>query len=122
MDDNRKIDFLIQNGVDANKGISNMMDIETYNEIMDDFYNSLDEELSKINNFKNMGDMPNYAILVHALKSNARSFGFDKLGEIAYAHELASKENNITYVNEHYQELIDEALRVKQIIQTYKSL
>ena len=122
MDDNRKIDFLIQNGVDANKGISNMVDIETYNEIMDDFYNGLDEELAKINNFKNMGDMPNYAILVHALKSNARSFGFDKLGEIAYAHEMKSKENDINYVNEHYKELIDEALRVKQIIQTYKSL
>lgn len=122
MDVNRKIDFLIQNGVDANKGISNMMDIETYNEIMDDFYNGLDEELAKINNFKNMGDMPNYAILVHALKSNARSFGFDKLGEIAYAHEMKSKENDINYVNEHYKELIDEALRVKQIIQTYKSL
>ena len=122
MDGNRKIDFLIQNGVDANKGISNMMDIETYNEIMDDFYNGLDEELAKINNFKNMGDMPNYAILVHALKSNARSFGFDKLGEIAYAHEMKSKENYINYVNEHYKELIDEALRVKQIIQTYKSL
>ena len=122
MDGNRKIDFLIQNGVDANKGISNMMDIETYNEIMDDFYNGLDEELAKINNFKNMGDMPNNAILVHALKSNARSFGFDKLGEIAYAHEMKSKENDINYVNEHYKELIDEALRVKQIIQTYKSL
>lgn len=122
MDGNRKIDFLIQNGVDANKGISNMMDVETYNEIMDDFYNGLDEELAKINNFKNMGDMPNYAILVHALKSNARSFGFDKLGEIAYAHEMKSKENDINYVNEHYKELIDEALRVKQIIQTYKSL
>ena len=122
MDGNRKIDFLIQNGVDANKGISNMMDIETYNEIMDDFYNGLDEELANINNFKNMGDMPNYAILVHALKSNARSFGFDKLGEIAYAHEMKSKENDINYVNEHYKELIDEALRVKQIIQTYKSL
>ena len=122
MDGNRKIDFLIQNGVDANKGISNMMDIETYNEIMDDFYNGLDEELAKINNFKNMGDMPNYAILVHALKSNARSFGFEKLGEIAYAHEMKSKENDINYVNEHYKELIDEALRVKQIIQTYKSL
>ena len=122
MDGNRKIDFLIQNGVDANKGISNMMDIETYNEIMDDFYNGIDEELAKINNFKNMGDMPNYAILVHALKSNARSFGFDKLGEIAYAHEMKSKENDINYVNEHYKELIDEALRVKQIIQTYKSL
>ena len=122
MDGNRKIDFLIQNGVDANKGISNMMDIETYNEIMDDFYNSLDEELAKINNFKNMGDMPNYAILVHALKSNARSFGFTDLGEMAYAHELESKAGNTNYVNENYQSLVDKVNETLDIIKKYKEL
>ena len=122
MDADRKIAFLTENGVDALTGISNMMDIDTYNEIMDDFYQGIDEELQKINNFKNINDMANYSILVHALKSNARSFGFNKLGEIAYAHELASKSNDINYVNEHYNELLDEVLRVKKIIETYKSL
>ena len=117
-----KIEFLKQCGVDVETGISNMMDIETYNEILDDFYNSLDEELSKIVNFKNMGDMSNYAILVHAMKSNARSFGFLKLGEISYNHEMASKASDINYVNEHYLEFLSEVKRVKAIIEKYKSM
>ena len=122
MTDNEKIEFLIQNGVDAQSGISNMMDIETYNDILNDFYESLKEELNKIENFKNQNDMPNYAILVHALKSNARSFGFNKLGEIAYNHEMASKANDINFVNEHYSDLINEANNVYDIITKYKSL
>ena len=117
-----KLEFLKQCGVDVDAGISNMMDVETYNEIMDDFYNSLDEELEKIDNFKKMGDMPNYAILVHAMKSNARSFGFLTLGEISYNHEMASKASDINYVNLHYDEFVNEVKRVKMIIEKYKSM
>ena len=122
MNNNEKIAFLKQCGVDADTGIANMMDIETYNEIMDDFYTSIPEEISKINNFKMQNDMPNYAILVHALKSNARSFGFMKLGEIAYNHEMASKASDINYVNTHYNELISAVNEVMEIIKRYKEM
>lgn len=119
---NNKIEYLKSMGVDAETGISNMMDVETYDEMMDDFYNSLPEELSKIDNFKNMGDMTNYAILVHAMKSNARSFGFMKLGDISYAHEMASKAGDINYVNEHYNEFLEAVKSVQDIILKYKSM
>lgn len=122
MTNEENIEFLKQQGVDAETGIANMMDIETYNEIMSDFYDSLQGEMQKINNFKNALDMPNYAILVHALKSNARSFGFNKLGEIAYAHEMASKANDVNYVNEHYEELVNNVKEVYDIITKYKTL
>ncbi|HIU40141.1 MAG TPA: Hpt domain-containing protein [Candidatus Aphodocola excrementigallinarum] len=122
MDENGKITFLKNMGVDADAAITNMVDIETYNEMLDEFYNSMDEELSKIDSFKNQGDMPNYAILVHAMKSNARSFGFMKLGDICYAHELASKANDVNYVNAHYSELLNAASEVKKIIEKYKTL
>lgn len=122
MNTEEKIAFLEQNGVDAKTAIANMMDIETYNEIMDDFYQSLPEELSKIDGYKNTLDMPNYAILVHALKSNARSFGFMRLGDIAYAHEMASKAGDINYVNQHYEELLNAVKQVQDIISKYKTL
>ena len=122
MDTDRKIAFLEQYGVDARTSIENMMGIETYDEIMNDFYDSLPQELSKIDNFKNIGDMPNYAILVHALKSNARSFGFTDLGEMAYAHELESKAGNTNYVNENYQSLVDKVNETLDIIKKYKEL
>lgn len=122
MDTDRKIAFLERYGVDARTSIENMMGIETYDEIMNDFYDSLPQELSKIDNFKNIGDMPNYAILVHAMKSNARSFGFTKLGDIAYAHEMASKANDVNYVNEHYNEFLNAVKEVQEIISKYKTI
>ena len=122
MNTDEKIAFLEQNGVDAKPAIANMMDIETYDDIMNDFYQGLPEELSKIDGYKNALDMPNYAILVHALKSNSRSFGFMKLGDIAYAHEMASKAGDVNYVNEHYGELISAANEVQNIISKYKTL
>ena len=66
--------------------------------------------------------MPNYAILVHALKSNARSFGFNDLGEIAYEHEMKSKANDVNYVNEHYDELLKKINETINIIKQYKEL
>ncbi len=122
MTNEEKINFLKENDVDVETGIENMMDIETYNDILNDFYDSFKEELAKIDNFKNLSDMPNYAILVHALKSNARSFGFNRLGEIAYDHEMKSKQGDISYINEHYNELVSEANRVYDVITKYKNL
>lgn len=122
MNEENKIAFLEQHGVDARDKVENMMGIDTYDEILNDFYESLDEELSKIDNYKNMNDMPNYAILVHAMKSNARSFGFMKLGDIAYNHEMASKQGDINYVNEHYNEFLNAVKEVYEIINKYKNL
>lgn len=122
MNSEEKINFLRQNKVDVDKGLENMMDIDTYNEILNDFYENVPEDMKKIENYKNLGDMPNYAILVHALKSNARSFGFMDLGEMAYSHELESKAGNINYVNENYQSLVNKVNETLDIIKKYKEL
>lgn len=114
--------FLIQNGVDVEKGIENTMDFETYNELLLDFCNTFPEDVNKFNAYKAQGDLTNYEIIVHALKSNCRTLGFTNTGEMFYQHELASKENNMAYINEHYNELITEAKRVYSILQAYKGM
>ena len=117
-----KINFLKQNGVDVDKGIENTMDFETYNEILLDFCDTFVEEVNKFNAYKIAGDMVNYEIIVHALKSNFRTLGFMNTGEMFYQHELASKQNDINYVNEHYNELINEVNRVYAILTNYKAM
>ena len=117
-----KRNFLIQNGVDVDKGIENTMDFETYNEILLDFANTFPQDVNKFNEFKAAGDMVNYEIIVHALKSNCRTLGFMNMGEMFYQHELASKQNDINYVNEHYNELISEVQKVYNILLTYKGM
>ena len=119
--DNKR-NFLIQNGVDVDKGIENTMDFETYDELLLDFCDTFAEEVNKFNNFKLSGDMVNYEIIVHALKSNCRTLGFMSTGEMFYQHELASKQNDINYVNEHYNELINEVNRVYGILTQYKAM
>ena len=63
--------------------------------------------------------MPNYAILVHAMKSDSKYLGFTKLAELSYNHEMKSKENDINYINEHYDELMNEYNRIRSIIDEY---
>ena len=79
-------------------------------------------EVNKFNAYKNAGDMVNYEIIVHALKSNCRTLGFMSTGEMFYQHELASKQNDINYVNVHYNELINEVNRVYAILTKYKAM
>ena len=117
-----KIAFLKANGVDTDKGIENTIDFETYNEILLDFCNTFPEEVNKFNKFKAAGDMYNYEIIVHALKSNCRTLGFMDMGEMFYAHEQASKQNDINYVNEHYDELINAVKKVYDILVKYKGM
>lgn len=117
-----KIDYLRQNGVDIDTSLSNLIDIETYNELLDEFYTGLDEQYLNIKGFKDKCDMQNYSILVHAMKSNARTFGFNKLGDISYNHELKSKENDLNYVNEHFNEFESALNEVKTIINNYKKM
>lgn len=117
-----KLNFLKQNGVDTDKGIENTMDFETYNEILLEFCDSFPVEVNKFNKFKLDNDMVNYEIIVHALKSNCRTLGFMSTGEMFYQHELASKQGNSAWVNEHYNELITEVNRVYKILMTYKRM
>ncbi len=117
-----KKEFLISKGVDAETAIENMMGMDIYDEMIHDYMESLPNDFNTLINYKNTGDIANYAIQVHAMKSNARSFGFMKLGEIAYAHEMKSKENDVAFINEHFGELESAVNEVEAILEEYKNL
>ncbi len=113
--------ILIKNGVDVEKSLELFGDMNMYNESLGDFMAEINNKLYKIGHFKDSADMPNYAILVHSLKSDARYFGFTKLAEMAYEHELQSKEKNVIFVNQNYEPLINEANRIIKLVKDYLS-
>ena len=115
------VNFLISNGVDVNKSLELFGDIDTYNETVGEFLVSAKEKIAKLQKYKDDKDMPNYAIYVHSLKSDAKNFGFTKLADLAYDQELKSKEGDMFYIYEHYQELIDEVERTINIVKKYIS-
>lgn len=119
MNENQK-NYLITAGIDLNTVINYTGDLQMYHEIILEFYEGLDDQFNTIK--KSLSDLPNYAILVHALKSNARTLGLTKLADAAYAHELASKEKNATFVNENIINLENAVAEVKTLIENYKNI
>ena len=56
--------------------------------------------------FLSDGNMPDYAILVHGLKGNARTLGAEQLADMAFEHEKQSKAGNAAYVEAHFEALV----------------
>ena len=115
----RDVNLLINNGVNVKKSLELFGDMSTYDDTLGDFLQDINEKEMKIKQTKENGDMANYAILVHGLKSDAKYFGFDILANLAYNHEMASKENNMYYVTEHFDELITELDRIVHLVKQY---
>ncbi len=115
----KSIEYLKKNGVDLNKCLELFGDVETYNETLKGFHKSIDGKLKQLDAYYKEEDMPNYAIFVHSIKSDCKYFGFMKLANIAFEHEMASKDADVNFVKEHYKELTDEANKVKTIVNEY---
>lgn len=115
----KDINYLKENNVDVNKCLELFGDVETYNETIKEFRKSIDGKIEQIDKYYQDQDMANYAIYVHSLKSDCKYFGFIKLASIAYEHEMKSKANDFAYVKENYQKLMDEANKVKAIVNEY---
>lgn len=116
------INILTNNGIDVNKGLELLGDMEMYNETLNDFINESSTRIPDIKKYFEEGDMPNYAILVHAMKSDSKYLGFDKLVELSFNHEMASKDNNIEYVTNNIEELLTEADRIIAVVKEYLGL
>ena len=115
----KAVNILKNNGVNVEKSLELFGDMQTYDETLETFLNEIDEKINNIKKYKEIADMANYAILVHSLKSDAKYFGFDKLAELSYNHELESKANHIYYIYDHFDELMDELERILNIVREY---
>ena len=113
--------YLLQNGVDLNSALSFLGDMSFYNETLEAFLEENRTRVPNIEKFRIECNMPDYAILVHALKSDSKYLGFTELADIAYIHEMASKANDIDTVNARYKELIEMIDKYTTIGETYLS-
>ena len=113
------INFLKANNVDVNKSLELFGDIETYNNTIGDFLIGAKDKLPKLEMYKNNKDMTNYTIYAHSLKSDAKYFGFTRLAELAYEHEMKAKEGDFSYVYENFDILKQETNRMVEVVKKY---
>ena len=86
--------------LDRETGISYCGDEELYNEILEDFYKLIDSKSEKIEDLRSSGNIKDYVIEVHALKSTARMIGATALSEQALELEMAGKADNVDLITE----------------------
>lgn len=111
--------ILINNGVDLEKSLELFVDMETYEETLKDFLDAIDEKVASLNKNKEETDMPAYAIDVHSIKSDARYLGFNSLAQLALELELKSKENDVMFVLDNHDRLLDEVKKFVSLSKTY---
>lgn len=114
-----KEEYLKRNGVSLDDALELLGDMEMYDSTIKDFLTEIDDKWASIEEYKLNNDMENYAILVHSLKSDCKYLGFMKLAELAYNHEMASKNKDSNYVNQNFNSLEEEFIKVLGICKNY---
>ena len=117
--DNNKEEYLEKNGIDYKKGIELFGSMDMYNSMLSDWYKESNNKFEKIKLYMFKNDMSNYATLVHSLKSDSKYFGFNKLAELSYNHEIKSKANDYVYVKSNFNDLEREFIRIFNIVEKY---
>lgn len=115
----KDVNILLNNGVNVQSSLDLLGDMEMYDETLSDFLDMVDEKIGKLESFKNSNDMPNYAIEVHALKSDARYLGFLDLGDLAYDSELKAKAGDSAGVNANHPLILEKVKNMVSVASSY---
>lgn len=92
-------DSLINMGINFSHGLKYMGGSRAlYAKVLHDFRDMLSEKEEQLKSMIGKGDVYGYAIIVHALKGNARNVGADDLAEEAFELEKKSKEGQLEEV------------------------
>ena len=121
-DNMRDKNFLVSNGIDVEKSLELFGDMQMYDETLDEFLKGIQSKINDLKKYKEASDTHNYGILAHSLKSDARYLGFSTLAEVALKHEMAGKNNDVTYIYDNYDSLINETRRIVNIVSKYMGI
>ncbi len=97
-------------------------DAEFYKTLLLQFVDEADEKCKSMLTFCEQGDLDNYRIVVHALKSTSKMIGHMAFSEKAKGLEQAAKDGNKTYIEQNNKSVISECKELAEGISAiYKS-
>lgn len=118
----KDVNILTNCGIDVKKSLELFGDMNTYDSMLEDFLKEVDGKIANAKKYMDMADMQNYAIIVHSLKSDCRYFGINDLADKFYEHELAGKRNDIFFVRENFQSLVEQATKMINVLKHYMGI
>ena len=106
-----------QDQIDIYEGIENSGSAESYLSMLEMFHKLYDENVSELKKFYSEGNIDEYTIKVHSVKSSGKIIGAYEFGEKAQLLENASKEGDTEYIEAHHEELLKDLRGLKEIIE-----
>ena len=90
---------------------------QIYRETLLLFSSIWDERKEMLRQFLDEKNMADYAILIHAIKGDARTLGAELLGNMAYEQEMQSKAGDISAVERGFERVIQMGNKVVEFFQ-----
>ena len=117
------MDKLKAAGIDVDAGIVYFADnMELFCEMLGEYADSYEKKAGQLGEKLEQKDWRGYSVLIHALKSNSKSFGISGLSEMALALELAAKEDKGDFVTENHAAAMEEYKRITDSIKAARSV
>ena len=114
--------YLKEKGVDLEKALSLLEDMDTYNDTIKEFLSQAAEKWKKIKTYKENNDLENYEKEIQSLKRDAENLGFIDLEEYLARHELKANVKDPKYIETHFSELKKEYKKIIKIAEDYIEL
>lgn len=92
-------------------------DEDFYLELLTDYAGQASDRCAELTSYLEAGNLKDYEILVHSVKSSSKTIGADDLSELAKLLESAARDSNADYVRQHHDALVSglEELRTRII-------
>ena len=101
-------------GIDTETGIRNSGSLDSYISLLKIFRESMADKKEELNRFYGEGDLGNYTIRIHALKSSLRIIGAAAAGEEAQKLENAGKAGDKDYIGSHHMGFMEVYGRMEE--------
>lgn len=113
--------------VEVEQGVSNCGgEIEDYLNVLNIAYQYGEKQLEELKTLKEQKDYENYTIKIHSMKSTTRNLGAIQLSDKAKKQEMAGKEGEYSYIDEHMQEFQEEykmlLANIETVLEKYQLL
>ncbi len=106
-------------GINVEDGLKYCGDEAALKKFLNVFYEKIDAKADEIQDAYNRGDISFYAIKVHALKSTSKMIGAKELSELAESLEMAGKEENLDYIKDNTERLLELYRSYKEKLCTF---
>jgi signal transduction histidine kinase/CheY-like chemotaxis protein/HPt (histidine-containing phosphotransfer) domain-containing protein len=95
-------------GIDTEAGIGYAQgDKDFYRDILKEYASEYPDHSEKLIGYYNRRDWDNYSVMVHAVKSTSRTIGAGVLADLAAKMEAASKDRDISFVENEHKNTLD---------------